>query len=153
MNRSVSSSLVIAASPRVLYDMISDVTRMGEWSPVCTAGWWDEGQGPSAGSWFTGRNETPERTWETRSLVEAAVPGEIFSFVVGGDRTRWTYRFVEVPGGTEVTEEWEFLPAGQASFEDRFGEDAENQIALREEAARVGIPETLAALRRSVENS
>ena len=23
--------------------MVSDVTRMGEWSPVCKACWWDEG--------------------------------------------------------------------------------------------------------------
>jgi len=29
-----SESVVVARSPEDLYDMVSDVTRMGEWSPV-----------------------------------------------------------------------------------------------------------------------
>ena len=32
---SYAESVVIARSPEALYDMVSDVTRMGEWSPVC----------------------------------------------------------------------------------------------------------------------
>ena len=51
---------------------MSDVTRICEWSPICRACWWDEGARPEAGAWFTGRNETPERTWETRCRVVAA---------------------------------------------------------------------------------
>ena len=62
-----SESIVIARSPEDLYDLVSDVPRMGEWSPICKACWWDEGASAAVGSWFTGRNETPERTWETRS--------------------------------------------------------------------------------------
>ena len=34
--------------------------------------WWDEGATGQSGDWFTGRNVTPERTWETRSLVAVA---------------------------------------------------------------------------------
>jgi ribosome-associated toxin RatA of RatAB toxin-antitoxin module len=54
-----ADSIVVSCSPETLYDMVSDVTRMGEWSPICKSCWWDEGDGPSVGSWFTGRNETP----------------------------------------------------------------------------------------------
>jgi hypothetical protein len=64
-----AESIFVARSPETLYDMISDVSRMGEWSPVCTACWWDDGDGPRPGAWFTGRNELPERTWETRSIT------------------------------------------------------------------------------------
>ena len=91
-----SESIVIARSPEDLYGMVSDVTRMGEWSPVCRACWWDESSGPSVGSWFTGRNELPERTWETRSQVVVADPGREFAFVVGGKFARWGYTFVPV---------------------------------------------------------
>ena len=66
---------MVARSPEDLYDMVSDVTRMGEWSPVCTACSADDGLGPQPGAWFTGRNELPERTWETRSQVVAGRPG------------------------------------------------------------------------------
>jgi len=149
---SYSESVVVARSPEDLYDMVSDVTRMGEWSPVCTACWWDDGQGARPGAWFTGRNELPERTWETRSEVVAADPGQEFAFVVGGSWVRWGFTFAPVDGGTQVTESWEFLPDGIARFHNRFGSDAPAQIADRALAARNGIPATLAALKKSAES-
>ena len=146
-----SESIVISRSPEDLYDMVSDVTRMGEWSPVCKTCWWDEGSGPEVGSWFTGRNELPERTWETRSEVVVADRGQEFAFVVGGKFARWGYTFAPVEGGTDVTESWEFLPDGIAMFKERFGPDAESQIDNRSEAARSGIPATLQAIKQAAE--
>ena len=146
-----SDSVIVARSPDDLYAMVSDVTRMGEWSPICKACWWDEGEGPRVGAWFTGRNELPERTWETRSEVVAADPGREFAFVVLGTIARWGYTFVPVDGGTELTESWEFLPGGLEFFEERFGDDAPAQIADRVEKARTGIPQTLAAIKRAAE--
>ncbi|MHB1087359.1 MAG: SRPBCC family protein [Acidimicrobiales bacterium] len=151
-NLQYSASITISRRAEELYDMISDVTRMGEWSPVCKECWWDEGEARGLGAWFTGRNETPERTWETRSQVVAAEPAREFSFVVGGTWTRWGYTFSEFEAGTVVTESWEFLPAGLARFEERFGEDAPAQIADRLRSAREGIPQTLAALKRAAES-
>jgi len=81
---SYSESIIIARSADALYDLVSDVTRMGEWSPVCKACWWDDGAGARAGAWFTGRNEASGRTWETRSEVVTAARGREFAFVVGG---------------------------------------------------------------------
>jgi hypothetical protein len=150
-SRHHSDSIVIARSPEDLYDMVSDVTRMGEWSPICAACWWDEGGGPRAGAWFTGRNETAERTWETRSLVEAADRGREFTFAVFGSRVRWSYTFQAAEGGTRLTESWDFLPDGIASFHERYGADAEAQIAERTEAAIKGIPVTLAAIKAAAE--
>ena len=142
-----SDSIFIRESPERLYDMIADVTRMGEWSPVCKACWWDEGDIPRVGAWFTGRNETLERTWETRSHVVAAERGREFAFVVGGTWIRWGYSFDARDDGTLVTESWEFLPEGIARFEERFGDDAPAQIADRTDAAHQGIPATLARLK------
>jgi hypothetical protein len=150
--RSCSDSIVIARSPQELYDMVSDVTRMGEWSPVCKACWWDDGDSARPGAWFTGRNETPQRTWETRSQVVVAEPGREFAFAVFGNRARWGYTFAAADGGTRVTESWEFLPGGVTAFEERYGADAPAQVASREQAAREGIPATLAALKRSAES-
>lgn len=146
-----SESIVVSRSPEELYDMVSDITRMGEWSPVCKACWWDEGAGAEVGSWFTGRNELPERTWETRSAVVAAERGREFAFVVGGKFARWGYTFAPAEGGTQVTESWEFLPDGIAMFKERFGADAESEIDIRSEAARAGIPATLQAIKHTAE--
>jgi hypothetical protein len=151
-NLSYSESVVVACTPEALYDMVSDVTRMGEWSPICTGGWWEDGDGPRAGAWFTGRNEVPGRAWETRSQVVAADRGREFTFAVGGAWVRWSYTFTPVDEGTRLTESWEFLPAGIARFHERYGDDAEAQIADRVEAAHTGIPETLAAIKKAAES-
>ena len=146
-----SESIVVARSPETLYDMVSDVTRMGEWSPVCKACWWDDGEGPRVGAWFTGRNELPERTWETRSQVVAADRGREFAFEVNSGWVRWGYTFTAVDSGTQVTESWEFLPAGINGFHGRYGDDAPAQIANRTDAAHRGIPVTLAAIKKAAE--
>jgi hypothetical protein len=146
----LSDSIVVSRPAEQLYAMVSDVTRMGEWSPVCTRCWWDDDT-RGVGSWFTGHNEMPGRTWETRSEVVAATPGREFAFVVGGDRTRWGYTFAPVEGGTEVTESWAVLPAGEAFYVEHYGADAEAQIQQRFDTARSGIHDTLAALKKTAE--
>ena len=146
-----SESIVVARSPEALYDMVSDVTRMGEWSPICKACWWDDGDGPRVGARFSGRNELPERIWETRSQVVAADRGREFAFEVNGGWVRWGYTFTAVDSGTQVTESWEFLPAGIIGFHDRYGDDAPAQVANRTEAAHQGIPVTLAAIKKAAE--
>jgi hypothetical protein len=146
-----SDSVVVAVSPEALYDLVSDVTRTGEWSPVCVACWWDEGATGQAGDWFTGRNVTPERTWETRSLVAVADRGREFAWLVGGSRVRWGYLLEPVDGGTRLTETWAFLPDGLALMTERYGEGAQEQVELRVRMAHEGIPATLAAIKRIAE--
>jgi Polyketide cyclase / dehydrase and lipid transport len=149
-----SDSLVISASADDLYDMVADVTRMGEWSPVCKECWWEDGHdGPAVGAWFIGRNVLPDRTWKTRSEVVAAERGREFAFIVGGTYVRWGYTFEPVDGGTRVTESWAPLPDLETIFQERFGAEADAQLADRAEAARTGIPATLAAIKRAAESA
>ena len=145
-------SILVSASATFLYDMLSDITRTGEWSPVCASCWWDdETQAGRVGAWFTGRNELPHRTWETRSEVVAADRGREFAWVVGGSFVRWGFSLTPAETGTKVTESWKFLPDGIAMFEDKFGDDAQAQISDRTQQALDGIPKTLLAIKRIAE--
>ena len=146
-----SGSVLVACPPAALYDLVSDVTRTGEWSPICEACWWDEGDGPRVGAHFTGRNVTPSRTWETRCVVVAADPGREFAWVVGEDIVRWGYLLEAADGGTRLTETWELQPGAPGFFVRKWGEQAEAQLAERTEAARAGIPATLAAIKAVAE--
>jgi Polyketide cyclase / dehydrase and lipid transport len=150
--RTQSVSTVIRRAPEEVYDMVSDVTRMGEWSPVCKACWWEEGDGPSVGAVFTGRNETPDRTWEMKNKVVAADRGKEFAWEVQGTHARWGYSFAPVDGGTEVTERWDLPAEGIAFFEERMGDDAPAQIEAREQGAIAGMQETLAAMKKAAES-
>lgn len=147
----LSGSILIAATPDEVYAVVSDVTRTGEWSPICRECWWDEGDGPRVGSRFTGRNVTPERTWETRSEVIAAEPGRHFAWSVADGVVTWGYRIEASGDGSRLTEYWEFTGAGQERFVERYGDDAPRQVADRHDAARSGIPATLAAIKDVVE--
>jgi hypothetical protein len=146
-----SDSVVVDVDADRLYALVSDVTRIGEFSPQCRACWWDEGGGPTVGAYFTGRNETPERTWETRSRVVAAEPGREFAWVVNDGWVRWGFHIEPADDGTRLTESWAFQPAGVEGFRGRFGDDAERQLAIRAQSARDGIPVTLAAIKRTAE--
>ena len=150
-NRSHQESITVHASPEAVYDLVSDVTRTGEWSPVCTSCWWHDSGAARVGARFTGRNERSGRTWETVSEVVAAERGREFAWVVGDGYVRWGYTMTPIDGGTELTESWEFLPAGIAMFHDKFGEDAPAQIQERTQAAFEGIPATLEAIRQIAE--
>ena len=148
----MSQTIHVSVPPADLYEIVSDVTRMGEWSPVCRECWWDEGAGPHVGAWFTGRNQTPERTWETRSQVVAAEPGRRFAWEVNNGWVSWCYTFAPDGEGSMLTESWIFLPAGIAGFRERYGADADAEIEKRREAAESGIPATLAAIKKTAES-
>jgi hypothetical protein len=147
----MSDSISVAVTPHELYALVSDVTRMGEWSPICRACWWDEGARPQVGAWFTGHNETAERTWATRCQVVAATPGREFAWEVNNGWVYWGYTFEPENGGTRLTESWRFLPAGIAGFRERFGTRADAEIDNRRTAAKSGIPATLAAIKKAAE--
>lgn len=153
-----SDSVLVSRTPDEVYALVSDVTLMGGWSPVCKACWWEDAResadAATVGAWFIGRNETAERTWETRSQVVAADPGREFAWEVNGGWVRWG--FVLEPAGeagqsTLLTQVWNFLPRGIAGFRERFGERAEAEIAIRIDEATSGIPQTLAAIKASAE--
>ena len=151
--RSHQESVTVEASTETLYDLVSDVTRTGEWSPVCTSCWWDDNdEAGQVGAWFTGHNELPNRTWETRSKVVAAERGHEFAWVVGGSFVRWGFSFAPAEVGTTLSESWEFLPGGIAMFEEKYGDDAGAQIAERTQQALDGIPKTLAAIKQIAES-
>lgn len=146
-------SVTVQASAETIYDLVSDITRTGEWSPVCTSCWWDdEDNVGNVGAWFTGRNELPHRTWETRSQVVAAERGHEFAWMVGGSFVRWGYLLTPAASGTVLTETWEFLPDGIAMFEDKYGDAANDEITERTQQALNGIPKTLAEIKRIAES-
>lgn len=106
----VEFSRTVVASPERLYALISDLPRMGEWSPENDGGKWLKGAtGPAVGAKFKGKNHHGWRRWSTIATVVTADPGREFAFDVkaaGLKVARWGYRLTAVEGGTEVTEYW-----------------------------------------------
>lgn len=153
-----TESIDIDGAPDDVYAIVTDVTRVGELSPVCAAASWDDpAQAGTAGAWFTGHNAIGDLTWDTRCEVVAAEPGREFTFVNHGgagdrDLVRWSYSLEPRGSGTRVTESWRVLPdypdfvlAGDPSA------DVAARIDGMAEMARSGISDTLASLKRVAE--
>jgi hypothetical protein len=103
------ANVLVAAAPEVVYGVVSDVTRMGAWSPETKkCEWIDGATGPAVGARFKGSNKRGFVSWSTKPVVVVAEPGREFAFEVDTD-IRWTYRFDGEGGGTRVTESFEML--------------------------------------------
>lgn len=147
-------SIEIDASPEVVYDLVTDVSRTGQWSPVCKESWYKDDGGPRVGAVIVGKNVTPQREWQTESDVVAADRPREFAWVVGGNVARWGYDLEPLDDGrrTRLTESWAVLPSGVEFFAHKYGDDANAQLEQRREAALSGIPATRAAIKRIAES-
>lgn len=106
----LTETITVAAPADTLYDMVSDLPRMGEWSPECTGVAWNSGTpGPAVGARFVGRNRVGAARWMTQGKVLAADPGRRFTFAIHFGPLQvalWSYDFTVTDGGCEVTESW-----------------------------------------------
>lgn len=98
---------VIDASPEVVYDLVADVTRIGEWSPECTSAEWIKGATEAAvGAQFKGNNKLGFVKWSTKPEITEADRGRTFAFKVPGKfGPQWRYEFEATEqGGTRVVQ-------------------------------------------------
>ncbi|MEV5651759.1 SRPBCC family protein [Nocardia sp. NPDC052254] len=109
-----SVTVRMSATPAEVWGLVSDVTRIGEFSPeTFEAEWLGDAQGPEAGAKFRGhvrRNEIGPVYWTTCRVV-VCEPEREFAFAVlgpgGKTINRWSYRIAPRDDGSDVTEAFE----------------------------------------------
>ena len=103
-----ATSRDIAAPPEKVWELVSDVARMGEWSPENQGGSWVKGfDGPTLGAVFKGNNKNGVRRWSTLCTVVACEPGKEFEFAVTSgplEVANWRYDLEQTQTGCRVTE-------------------------------------------------
>ena len=103
------ASIEIAASPEAVYDLVSDVTRMGEWSPESTGADWIDGGTGNKGDWFEGHNKSGDYEWHADCEVTVADVGKTFAYIVPPDfehTTTWGYDIESTGRDTCKVTEW-----------------------------------------------
>ena len=116
-----STSIVVNRPPAEVWAAVADITRMGEWSPECTAGRWKgDATGAAVGAEFEGDNVAKlagrtVKAWTTTSKVTACEPGAVFEFSAEG-YTTWRYTFAAEGAGTRVTETFSYEAKGFQGF-------------------------------------
>ena len=151
MHTDESVSRTIAAPAASVWEMVSDLPRMGEWSNENVGGRWiGEPSAAVTGAVFKGENRNGIHRWSTKVRVVEAVPGETFRFEVtalGLPVSMWSYDFEETADGCRVTESWTdrrpawFAPLARIA----------TGVADRSEHTRAGMAHTLDRLARAAE--
>jgi ribosome-associated toxin RatA of RatAB toxin-antitoxin module len=149
-----TDSVIVTAAPAAVYELVADVTRIGEFSPTCKSAEWTADDRSA----FTGTNAAGEHEWTTHCRVDAAERGKEFTFVNQGqdgakDLVRWSYTFAPSGDGSEVSEHWQILPAYLELFAGKMSED-ETAVHLdgAVDRTRGSIEATLAALKAAAES-
>jgi len=147
----------ISAPADTVYRFVSDVTRMGEWSPETTGcGWINGADGPAVGARFKGTNKHGSKTWSTVCTVVAADPGRRFAFTVAAGPVKiaeWAYVIEPTATGCVVTETWADCRGGLiGGLIKRLGKPVSG-VGDREAHNRAGMETTLERLAAKAESA
>lgn len=156
----VDVELVVDKEPAAMWELITDVTRIGEWSPECKAGEWLDGGTARVGARFEGRNHFGNGfIGTTTCLVTEAEQPSVFEWIVldpshspdtpgsiwryelaPGDepgQTRVHHRFVHGPGVTGLSEQMGSHPdQAQQILQDRLDQLHKHMTVTLEGMAR-----------------
>lgn len=116
MEPDLSISRQISATPSAVFAAITDITRMGEWSPENHANEWKGGvsQAEVGASWV-GHNRNGDLEWSTESRVSQLVPDQKFFFeciAPAHDNfhfANWGFEIEAADGGSKITQHWQDL--------------------------------------------
>lgn len=113
---SAEVSVIVDADIDAVWDVVRDVTRVGEWSHECIgARWLGSSDAPTPGARFRGRSRAGLLRWGRVCEIVSADPYELVYFTVPTlrypDSTEWRFVLEAVDGGTRVTQQFRVLRA------------------------------------------
>ena len=153
----VEAEIFIQAAPERVWQLVTDIVLMGEWSPEYDGGeWLDGATGAVIGARFRGRNSRRDRGWETVSTVIEAEKGSSFAWAVGDpDNAAATWRFALTAegNGTRLRQHVQLGP-GPSGLTRRIAEVPEREdevIAARTAEHRRNMQATLAGIKSTAE--
>lgn len=120
MNQVQKSSrveVVVDATVEEVWQVVSDVTRVGEWSHEChTARWLDGADAPAPGVRFRGRNRTGWARWGRTCEIVALDPPRVVVWrtiptLLFPDSTEWRIELSASAGLTMITQSFTVLRA------------------------------------------
>ena len=110
------ASLIVAASPAVVWALVCDIQLPARFSSEFDGGEWLDGASfPAPGARFTGRNHHPAiGSWQSTSTICEFEPEQVLGWAVGDPAwpaARWRFILAGETGGTRLTQWVQIGPA------------------------------------------
>lgn len=146
----IEDSIDVDATPEKVWAVISDLKRMGEWSPQCKK-MIIRGGKVDLDTKTININRRGPLVWPTTAKVVRFEPNKRIGWRVTENRTVWSYEITPAENGVTVTERRE-APGGKTSTVSAFlvdkvfgGNDS------FEEELKVGMAESLGKIKKAAE--
>jgi len=113
VGREGSVEVEVPAAPDAVWSVLSDVTRIGEWSHECRDGAWLDEPPARTGARFRGRNRNGPARWGRVCVVTEWDPPRRFAYRTEGswvgDSTAWTFTLQAAGSGTRIVQSFRVL--------------------------------------------
>lgn len=144
--RSGSVQADVQATPAQVWQVLTDVPRIGEWSHECrTAQWLDGADCAAVAARFRGTNKARFARWSRPCTISALDPERSFTYRTNGgimgDATEWTFTLEPTDNGCRITQSYEIISLPRAAewvISKMLPEHVDRSQALREDLERLG---------------
>jgi uncharacterized protein YndB with AHSA1/START domain len=99
----LSATIDIAATPDRVWSVVSDFTRMAQWSPECRRIFVMGRRRGGVGTRFLGLNRRGWVGWPTRSTITRFEPDTAVAWKTHESGATWTYELEPTDAGTRLT--------------------------------------------------
>ncbi len=100
-DRELRAEVVVDATPHRVWQVLTDFSRMPEWSPELVRMVPLKRHGLRVGQWYLGLNRRGPVVWPTRSVVREVTPGRTMVWDTTSSGARWIYELA--PEGEQGT--------------------------------------------------
>lgn len=145
----IEATIDIDASPADVWTVVSDLRRMGEWSPQCKKMIIRGGE-VKQGTRTININRQGWKVWPTRSYVKVFEPEKQLALKIAENGTIWTYELEPTATGTRVTEH-RTAPHGVSQLSNVLTKNVLGGTENFEADLEKGMQQTLARIKAAVE--
>lgn len=136
----------LPATPEQVWQVLTDVPRIGEWSHEChTAKWLDGADQAAVGARFRGTSKARFARWSRPCTITALDTDQCFTYRTSGgiqrDATEWIFTLEPTDDGCRITQSYEIISLPRATewvISKVLPEHIDRSQALREDLERLG---------------
>ncbi|KQW48443.1 hypothetical protein ASC77_06690 [Nocardioides sp. Root1257] len=149
-DRELYAEGVVAAPTERVWALLTDFSRMPEWSPELVRMIPLKRGGLRVGQWYLGINRRRAAIWPTRNVVALLEPGRLVAWDTTSSGARWIWELAPVAEGTRVVHRRP-VPRRLTRMSRLFAPVALGGSAEHADELEAGMVQTLDRLREAVE--
>lgn len=152
-DRELRAETDVAAPPERVWKLLTDFSRMPDWSPELVSMRALRPGGLRVGQWYLGINRRKAAVWPTRSVLAVLEPGRTLAWDTTSSGARWIWELEpDGSGGTHLVHRRP-VPRGVTLMSKLFAPLALGGSEAHADELEAGMAETVARLKAAVEAS